>query len=207
MSSSRLKNWKIIPTWRRRYRAAPVSLSVSTRWLPTVTAPLVGRSKPAMRLSSVDFPLPDGPMIATDSPRATSMLTCATAGDPSPSYRLLTSVSCTRTSITPPASSGVLLIEQCSTPIALNYAGTLLLCQAQCSIATRGVPMGAARRPAAQPATDLIWLRSDSGARDQRPALSRDQIVRAAVELADEHGLEAVSTRRIAAALGAGPTS
>src|SRR5260370_16888903 len=67
--------------------------------------------------------------------------------------------------------------------------------------------MGAARRPAAQPATDLIWLRSDSGARDQRPALSRDQIVRAAIELADEHGLDAVSTRRIAAALGSGPTS
>jgi AcrR family transcriptional regulator len=67
--------------------------------------------------------------------------------------------------------------------------------------------MGAARRPAAQPATDLIWLRPDSGARDQRPALSRDQIVRAAVELADEHGLDAVSTRRIAAALGSGPTS
>ena len=43
--------------------------------------------------------------------------------------------------------------------------------------------MGAARRPAAQPATDLIWLRPDSGARDQRPALSRDQIVRAAIEL------------------------
>jgi len=67
--------------------------------------------------------------------------------------------------------------------------------------------MGAARRPAAQPATDLIWLRPDSGARDQRPALSRDQIVRAAVELADEHGLDAVSTRRIATALGSGPTS
>lgn len=67
--------------------------------------------------------------------------------------------------------------------------------------------MGAARRPAAQPATDLIWLRPDSGARDQRPALSRDQIVRAAIELADEHGLDAVSTRRIATALGSGPTS
>jgi len=26
-----LKNWKIIPTWRRRNRARPVSLSVSTR--------------------------------------------------------------------------------------------------------------------------------------------------------------------------------
>jgi AcrR family transcriptional regulator len=67
--------------------------------------------------------------------------------------------------------------------------------------------MGAARRPAAQPEIDLIWLRPDSGARDQRPALSRDQIVRAAIKLADEHGLDAVSTRRIATALGSGPTS
>lgn len=76
--------------------------------------------------------------------------------------------------------------------------------------------MGAARRPAAQrpaarlaaePEIDLIWLRGDRGARDQRPALSRDQIVRTAIELADEHGLEAVSTRRIAAQLGSGATS
>jgi AcrR family transcriptional regulator len=67
--------------------------------------------------------------------------------------------------------------------------------------------MGAARRPAAQPAIDLIWLRPHSGARDQRPALSRDQIVRAAIKLADEHGLDAVSTRRIATTLGSGPTS
>jgi AcrR family transcriptional regulator len=67
--------------------------------------------------------------------------------------------------------------------------------------------MGAARRPAAQPEIDLIWLRPERGARDQRPALSRDQIVRAAIELADEHGLDAVSTRRIATRLGSGPTS
>jgi AcrR family transcriptional regulator len=67
--------------------------------------------------------------------------------------------------------------------------------------------MGAARRPAAQPGIDLIWLRPERGPRDQRPALSRDQIVRAAIELADERGLEAVSTRRIAARLGSGPTS
>lgn len=67
--------------------------------------------------------------------------------------------------------------------------------------------MGAARRPAAQPAIDLVWLRPDTGARDQRPTLSRDQIVRAAISLADEHGLDAVSTRRIAGMLGAGPTS
>lgn len=67
--------------------------------------------------------------------------------------------------------------------------------------------MGAARRPAAQPGIDLIWLRPDRGGRDQRPALSRDQIVRTAIELADEQGLEAVSTRRIATRLGSGPTS
>src|SRR5260370_19157251 len=67
--------------------------------------------------------------------------------------------------------------------------------------------MGAARHPAAQPAIDLVWLRPDAGARDQRPALSRDQIVRAAIKLADEHGLDAVSTRRIATMLGSGPTS
>ena len=67
--------------------------------------------------------------------------------------------------------------------------------------------MGAARRPAEQPAIDLIWLRPDSGPRDQRPALSRDQIVRVAIKLADEHGLDAVSTRRIATTLGSGPTS
>jgi hypothetical protein len=46
-------------------------------------APVVGRSSPAIRLSSVDFPLPEGSMIATDSPRATAMLTCATAAAPS----------------------------------------------------------------------------------------------------------------------------
>ena len=82
-SSSRLKNWKIIPTRRRRNRATPVSLSRSTRSPATVTAPLVGLSRPAMRLSSVDFPLPDGPMTATASPGASSRLTPSTAGRPS----------------------------------------------------------------------------------------------------------------------------
>ena len=57
-----------MPTWRRRNRAAPASLSMSTRSSPTRTAPLVGLSIPAMRLSSVDLPLPDGPMMATASP-------------------------------------------------------------------------------------------------------------------------------------------
>src|SRR5206468_9320567 len=37
-----------------------------------VMRPEVGASRPAISPSSVDFPLPDGPTIATNSPRATS---------------------------------------------------------------------------------------------------------------------------------------
>ena len=54
---------------------------------------------------------------------------------------------------------------------------------------------------------DLIWLRPERTARDQRPALSRAEIVRTAIEIADEQGLEAMSTRGIAARLGSSPTS
>jgi AcrR family transcriptional regulator len=54
---------------------------------------------------------------------------------------------------------------------------------------------------------DLIWVRPHRGAGAKRPALSRDQVVRAAIEFADEEGLEAMSMRRIAARLGAGTTS
>ncbi len=74
----------MIPTWRARNRASALSLRVSIRRPATVTAPEVGRSRPAMRLSSVDFPLPDGPMTATTSPAATPMLTSASAGGPPP---------------------------------------------------------------------------------------------------------------------------
>ena len=86
MSSSRLKNWKIMPTCRRRNRAAAVSLSLSTRSPPTQTAPAVGRSSAAMRLSSVDLPLPDCPMMATASPGAIVTVTSATAAGAPPSY-------------------------------------------------------------------------------------------------------------------------
>ena len=54
---------------------------------------------------------------------------------------------------------------------------------------------------------DLIWLRPERTARDRRPALSRAEIVRTAIEIADEQGLEAMSTRGIAARLGSSPTS
>ncbi len=52
-----------------------------------------------------------------------------------------------------------------------------------------------------------IWLRPVRARRGPRPHLSREEITRAALELADEEGLEAVSMRRIAAKLGAGATS
>ncbi len=39
------------------------------------------------------------------------------------------------------------------------------------------------------------------------PAFSREEITRAAIELADSHGLEAVSMRRIADRIGSSPTS
>ena len=38
----------------------------------TRTMPLVGRSSPARRLSSVDFPDPEGPINAVNEPSATS---------------------------------------------------------------------------------------------------------------------------------------
>jgi AcrR family transcriptional regulator len=57
------------------------------------------------------------------------------------------------------------------------------------------------------PEQDLIWLRPERTPRGPRPTLSREEITRAAVELADAEGLRAVSMRRIAAKLGAGPTS
>jgi hypothetical protein len=90
MSSSRLKNWKIMPTWLRRNRATAVSLSLSTRSPPTRISPVVGRSMPAMRFSRVDLPLPDGPMIATASPGATVRLTSDTADAAPLSYVFVT---------------------------------------------------------------------------------------------------------------------
>ena len=82
-----------MPICCRRNRASPVSLSRSIRCPATVTVPLLGRSRPAMRLSRVDLPLPDGPITATASPGAMSRRTSVSAGWPSSSYRLVTSLS------------------------------------------------------------------------------------------------------------------
>lgn len=67
------------------------------------------------------------------------------------------------------------------------------------------MPGPAKERPPGDPG--LIWLRPERARRAPRPSLSRDEITRAAIKLADADGLDAVSTRRIAATLGAGANS
>lgn len=53
----------------------------------------------------------------------------------------------------------------------------------------------------------VIWMRPSARGRGPQPAHSRESIAAAAVRLADEHGFEAVSMRRIAAEIGAGTMS
>ena len=84
---SRLKNWKMKPTWRRRSFVSPVSPSVPSGVPSIHTSPAVGRSSPASRCMSVDLPEPDGPMIAVSSPSATETETprrASTAVSPAP---------------------------------------------------------------------------------------------------------------------------
>src|SRR5688500_12078082 len=57
------------------FRLGPVRFTPSIR-----IAPRSARSKPAMTLSKVDLPQPDGPTIATNSPSPTSKLTSSTTG-------------------------------------------------------------------------------------------------------------------------------
>jgi AcrR family transcriptional regulator len=60
--------------------------------------------------------------------------------------------------------------------------------------ATASVHAGPTRQP--------IWARPERGSRGPAPAHSRDDIVTAAITLADAEGLTAVSMRAVAAALG-----
>lgn len=52
---------------------------------------------------------------------------------------------------------------------------------------------------------ELVWDRPEPPSKPSPTPLSRDLIVRAAIRLADEGGLDEVSLRKVAAALGAGP--
>ncbi|HEX4511897.1 MAG TPA: TetR/AcrR family transcriptional regulator [Polyangiaceae bacterium] len=51
----------------------------------------------------------------------------------------------------------------------------------------------------------VVWEREEPSRQPALAALSRKRIVRAALELADTDGLDAVSLRNVASALGAGP--
>lgn len=64
--------------------------------------------------------------------------------------------------------------------------------------------MGERKRGAAQPAS--VWL-APPARQPGPPGLSRDRIVRTAVELLDAEGLQALSMRRVAAQLNAGHMS
>jgi len=57
------------------------------------------------------------------------------------------------------------------------------------------------------PPPPSIWLRPERSARGPVPEHSRAEIARAAVTLADEGGLAAVTMRSVAAAIGTGPAS
>jgi len=52
------------------------------------------------------------------------------------------------------------------------------------------------------PKLGIIWARSGKSKRSPRPSLSREQIVRAAIDIADAEGMETLSIRQIAAKLG-----
>ena len=69
------KNWKTTPTLRPRHSASLPSLSVWMAVSPTRISPAVGRSMPVIMLTSVDLPLPDLPITATNSPQSTSRST------------------------------------------------------------------------------------------------------------------------------------
>ncbi|HEY1623274.1 MAG TPA: TetR/AcrR family transcriptional regulator C-terminal domain-containing protein [Streptosporangiaceae bacterium] len=59
-----------------------------------------------------------------------------------------------------------------------------------------------------EPNFDIIWPREAPAApQPGKPPLTREQIVAAAIELADEDGIDALSIRRIATKLGVGATT
>ena len=54
---------------------------------------------------------------------------------------------------------------------------------------------------------ELLWGKDRAGRRGPKPKVGLEQIVQAAVEIADAEGIEAVSTRRVAEAVGISPMS
>jgi hypothetical protein len=84
---TRLNAWKTNPILSRRSSVSCRSLSVVMSTSPMKIVPALGRSSPAMQCRSVDFPEPDGPMIAvkTPAPNATETpRSASTAASPLP---------------------------------------------------------------------------------------------------------------------------
>ena len=67
---SRLKVWNTNPISSLRMRASSLSFIWLTCFPFSRYEPLLGVSRQPMRFISVDLPEPDGPMIATYSPRS-----------------------------------------------------------------------------------------------------------------------------------------
>jgi len=57
------------------------------------------------------------------------------------------------------------------------------------------------------PQAGLIWERLQQSAREPQPVLNRDQIIRAAITIADTEGAQGITMRRIAGELGAAAMS
>ena len=89
--ASRWNCWKTKPTRRAAERARAASSSRPRRARRCGRSPLVGRSSAPSRLSSVDLPEPDGPTIATSSPRAIRRSTPSRRRDRRLGYSLTTS--------------------------------------------------------------------------------------------------------------------
>ena len=75
----RLKDWKMNPTSSRRTLVRALSSSV-VRSVPAMyTLPDVSSSSPATQCMRVDFPDPDGPMMAVKRPVSKSTVTSSRA--------------------------------------------------------------------------------------------------------------------------------
>src|SRR5262245_21846551 len=91
MVGMRWNDWNTMPTLRPRNRASASSSRAPSAWSATTTEPESGRSRPAITISSVDLPEPDGPTMPTASPRPilrSMSLRIWTRAAPRPSDRL-----------------------------------------------------------------------------------------------------------------------
>ena len=76
---TRLKAWKMNPTRSRRSSVRSFSFSDDSSTSPMYTWPDVTSSSPAEQCMSVDFPEPDGPMMAVNRPFSKLTLTSSRA--------------------------------------------------------------------------------------------------------------------------------